>query len=241
MKIKNHKQWPLKIPYLKGNPLKSSFFLGVAKQGATLSMIKFSVCGGGAFAISLLLFYFMSSLISGTEDLKKPEDTAGLIEFIRVKPRSFLDEKKRTLPQKKPKPKKPPQVQKMTSTLPPVQKMHMNMKLPDIKSVLRSGGPAVGGLGGAGLGSGVLPLVRVEPVYPPRLAMQGIEGYVRVVFNVTPQGRVSDIKILEARPHRVFNMTVIRALRKWKYKAKIEDGKPVAQYNLGTQFNFSLE
>ena len=202
---------------------------------------KVTVCGGGAFAISLLLFYFMSTLISNTEDLRKPEDSAGLIEFTRVKPRSFLDEKKRTLPKKKPKHKKPPKMQKLADALPPVQKMTMNMELPDIKSILRSGGPAVGGLGGAGLGSGALPLVRVDPIYPRRAAMQGIEGYVLFQFNITPKGTVSDIKILDARPPRIFNRSAIQAIRKWKYRPKMEDGKPVMQYNQRTQVDFSLE
>ena len=202
---------------------------------------KMSLCGGGAFAVSLLLFYFMSTLISNTEDLSKKEETTGMIEFIRVKPRSFLDEKKRTLPKKKPKHKKPPRMQQMTSALPPVQKMAMNMKLPDIKSVLRSGGPAVGGFGGVDLGSGALPLVRVEPIYPPRAALQGIEGYVILQFNITPAGKASDIKVLEARPPKIFNMSAVRALRKWKYRAKTEEGKPVPQYNKIAHMVFSLE
>ena len=202
---------------------------------------KGGICGGGAFAISLLLFYFMAMLISNTEDLRKQDDQAGLIEFIRVKPRSFLDEKKRTLPKKKPKHKKPPRMQKISSALPPVQKMNMNMKLPDIRSILRSGGPAVGGLGGADLGSGAMPLVRIDPIYPRQARMQGIEGYVVLQFSITPSGSTSDIKVLKARPPKIFNMAAVRALRKWKYRAKVEEGKPVVQHNQVTHIQFSLE
>ncbi len=199
------------------------------------------VCGGVAFVVSLVLFYFMSTLISGSVELKQTEDTGGLVEFIRVKPRSFLDEKKRSLPPKKPKHKKPPKMQKRVEALPQALKMNMNMKLPDIRSVLRSGGPAVGGLGGQGLGGDVMPLVRIEPVYPRRAALQGIEGYVFLQFNITPAGTVSDIKILDSRPPRIFNQSAVRALRKWKYRPKMEDGKAVAQPNKQVQLDFSLE
>ena len=199
------------------------------------------VCGGVAFVVSLFLFYFMSTLISGPVDLRQKEDLGGLVEFIRVKPRSFLDEKKRSLPPKKPKHKKPPKMQKRTEALPQTLKMNLNMKLPDIRSVLRSGGPAVGGLGGQGLGGEVMPLVRVEPVYPRRAALQGIEGYVTLQFNITPAGTVSDIRILDSRPQRVFDSSAIQALRKWKYRPKIEDGKAVSQLNQRVKLVFSLE
>lgn len=202
--------------------------------------MKIGGCVCLAFLTALVLFYFMSALISKTPDLKDKKNSSGLIEFIRAKPRSFLDEKKRKLPEKKPKKMKPPKTKMLSSVLSKPQKMNPNMDLPDLKSILKSGGPAVGGMGGA-LGSEVTPLVRIEPQYPRKAAMQKIEGWVTLQFNITPAGTVSDVQILDSKPPRIFDRAAIKALRKWKYRPKIENGKPVEQKNLKVQLKFTLE
>ena len=116
------------------------------------------------------------------------------------------------------------------------------MNMPNIKSVLRSGGPAVGGgLGEQAIDTGPAPLVRIEPQYPRKAAMQGIEGWVILQFNITASGTVSNIKILGAKPLRIFNKSAIQALRKWKYQPKIENGKAVEQKGLKVQLDFKLE
>ena len=203
--------------------------------------LKISICISLAFLTALVLFYFMSALISNTPDLKRGEESVGLIEFIRVKPRSFLDEKKRKLPEKKPKKMKPPKMKMLSSALSKPQKMNPRMNMPDIKSVLRSSGPAVGGMGGVALDSDVTPLVRIEPQYPRKAAMQGIEGWVLLKFDISPAGTVGNIEILGSKPGRIFDRAAIRALRKWKYRPKMEDGKPVEQKNLKIKLDFTLE
>lgn len=202
--------------------------------------VKISGCVGLAFLTVLTLFYFMSALISKTPNLTNKKNLTGLIEFIRVKPRSFLDEKKRKLPEKKPKKMKPPKMKVLSSALSKPQKMNPNMNLPDLKSILKSGGPALGGMGGA-MGSEVTPLVRIEPQYPRKASMQGIEGWVTLKFSITPAGTVSDIQILDSKPPRIFDRAAIKALLKWKYRPKTEDGKPVEQKNLKVQLTFTLE
>ncbi len=202
--------------------------------------IKISTCVFLAFLTTFGLFYLMSVLISDTPDLKRKEDMAGLIEFIRTKPKSFLDEKKRKLPEKKLKKMKPPKMKMLSSALSKPQKLNPNMDLPDIKSILRSDGPAVQGFGGA-MGSGVTPLVRIEPQYPRRAAMQGIEGWVILQFDITPAGTVRGIKVLGAKPPKIFNQAAVKALRKWKYRPKVKDGKPIEQKAEKVQLLFTLE
>ena len=207
----------------------------------TNKFAKIGACVLLALLTTLLLFYFMSVLISDTPDLKKKQDMAGLIEFIRVKPRSFLDEKTRKLPEKKPKQMKPPKMKMLSTALSKPQKINPQMDMPDIKSVLRSGGPAVGGLGGANLGSEVTPLVRIEPQYPRKAAMQGIEGWVRLQFDIAPTGTIGGVQVLAAKPPNIFDRAAIKALRKWKYRPKVENGKPVEQKGLKVQLDFKLE
>ncbi len=204
------------------------------------TLVKIIASAGLAFLTVLVLFYIMSALISNTPDINKQANQTSLIEFIRVKPRTFLDEKKRKLPEKKPKEMKPPKMKMLSSALSKPQKMNQQMNLPDIKSILKSGGPAVGGLGMA-MGSEVTPLIRIEPQYPRKAAMQGIEGWVILQFNLTPAGSVSDVQVLSARPPRIFDREAIKALRKWKYRPKMENGKPVEQKGMKVQLNFKLE
>ena len=198
------------------------------------------ICSSLAFFISLVLFFIMSALISKTPNLKKNSEISNLINFIRVPPRSFLDEKKRKLPLKKQKEKKPPKMKKLSSALSKPQKIQSNMDMPNIKSLLHSKGLTVGG-GNPGLGSEVTPLVRIEPQYPRKAALQGIEGWVILQFNISSTGRVNDIRILNSKPRRVFDRVAVKALKKWKYRPKMEGSKPVEQKGLKVQLDFKLE
>ena len=203
--------------------------------------VKETTCKGLALLATLVLFYFMSALISNTADLSKKNTQDGLIEFIRIKPKSFLDEKKRKLPQKKPKEPTPPKMKTLPSALTKPQKINPKMNLPDIKSIFKSGDLAVAGTGGTGLGSGVTPLVRIEPQYPRKAAMQSIEGYVRLMFDITPAGTVTNVRVLDSKPPRIFNRSAVRAVLKWKYRPEIQDGKPIGIKNESVELKFTLE
>ena len=52
---------------------------------------------------------------------------------------------------------------------------------------------------------------------------------------------MENVKILESKPRRIFDMAAKRALLKWKYKPKVEEGKPVAQAGQLVQLDFSIE
>ena len=85
------------------------------------------------------------------------------------------------------------------------------------------------------------PIVRIDPKYPPQAARDGREGWVRLSFTINEVGGVDDIEVIEAEPKRVFDREARRALRKWKYKPKIVDGKAVKQTNMFVQLDFKLE
>lgn len=85
------------------------------------------------------------------------------------------------------------------------------------------------------------PLVRIEPKYPPAAARDGINGWVRLRFNIAADGRVTDVKVLAAEPRRVFDHEAMRALKNWKYQPKLENGRAVAQSDLEVQLDFRLD
>ena len=200
-------------------------------------LLKFILCGGGAFATALFLFYIMSALISNKQSLKNKARSTNLIDFIRTKPPSFLDERRRVLPKKKPKAKPLPRLPLANAAKPPSPNQ-LKMDLPDLKSSLKGRGPA---LGGGMHGGGGEPLLRINPQYPVKAQMHGTEGVVVLQFSITPAGTVTDIKVLSANPPGIFERAAIRALRKWKYRPLIEDGKAVKQTNQTTQINFKMK
>ncbi len=195
-----------------------------------------------ALLTTLLLFYLMSALISKVPSLQANENQTGLIEFIRHKPQSFLQEKIRRLPEKKGKKLKPPPMKHMPLTLPKAQKQNLKTNLLDMRSILKGDRTGIGvGLGQGIGGSGGNPLVRIEPQYPRKAAIQKIEGWVILKFTISKSGGVTDVKVLDSKPSKIFDRVALQALLKWKYQPRIEDGIPVEQKGLKVRLDFTLE
>ena len=191
------------------------------------------------FVVATFLFSMMQTLIAMGDVERDKNSGAKVIDFVRLKRSSQTELKKRELPQKsrpKPNPKQP--------------KMNMDSGGPGDGAAVDIGAPDLGSdvslrgslsLGAAPSDRELTPVVRVTPVYPPRAQEKGIEGWVVVEFTVTESGSVADASIVDASPKRIFNRAALRAIRKWKYKPKIVDGKPVKQPNQKTKLDFTLE
>lgn len=83
-------------------------------------------------------------------------------------------------------------------------------------------------------------LVRVAPIYPARAIARGIEGYVVVRFDVTPNGQVTNIVLIESTDS-VFESAAIKAAERFKFKPRIIDGEALASYGIQNMFRFSLD
>ncbi|MCB0357265.1 MAG: energy transducer TonB, partial [Bdellovibrionales bacterium] len=118
----------------------------------------------------------------------------------------------------------------------------LKMDMPQIANLSSVGdGPFLGSAGGGMDDSEVLPLVRIEPQYPRKAAMQGLEGWVLLEFDINSIGTVENVKVLESIPRQVFNSSAMRALQKWKYKPKLVNGKAEKQVGLKVKLQFKLE
>lgn len=73
----------------------------------------------------------------------------------------------------------------------------------------------------------VVPIVRVNPVYPREAAKNRVEGFVTAEFTITENGSVADIVVLESQPAGVFDQAATDALAKWRFKPHVEDGTPL--------------
>lgn len=73
------------------------------------------------------------------------------------------------------------------------------------------------------------PVSQVSPGYPAELRKAKIEGTVTVAFVVTEDGRVDDPRVEKSsRPE--FEKYAIEAIRKWRFKPGMKEGKPVQCY-----------
>ena len=85
-----------------------------------------------------------------------------------------------------------------------------------------------------------MPLVRVDPEYPPRAKQQGIEGWVELEFTISPAGTVQDAVVIGSNPAYVFDRAALRAVRKWRYNPKIEGGVAVARKGVQVRLRFEI-
>ena len=67
---------------------------------------------------------------------------------------------------------------------------------------------------------GIVPISRVSPEYPREARRKNIDnGRVIARLNIDEKGNVTDVKIVESSPTRVFDRAVIEALSQWKFQA----------------------
>ncbi len=88
--------------------------------------------------------------------------------------------------------------------------------------------------------SGIMPLVKINPIYPVRAASHGIEGWVRIEFTIDVNGSVTDAIVVQSKPEDVFDEAALVAIEQWKFKPKIVNGAAVTQ-RAGQQLQFKLD
>jgi protein TonB len=190
-----------------------------------------------ATGITMGLFFLMQSLISQPATVGDARKNK-VIEFVRVKRESAIQEKERKLPDK-PKKEEPPPPPELDFSSPEEstgETMSIASSAVDL-GVSMSGG----GIGMQSADSDVAPIVRVLPVYPARAQERGIEGYVIVEFTIAADGTVKDAFVLESEPSKIFDRAALRAIRKWKYKPKVEDGVAMERSGNRIRLPFELE
>ncbi len=86
-----------------------------------------------------------------------------------------------------------------------------------------------------------MPIVRINPAYPQSAISRGTEGYVDVMFDITPMGTTSNIRIIAFSPSSVFNSSVIKAVRGWKYKPASDGENAYKTQDVIERINFKME
>jgi protein TonB len=86
-----------------------------------------------------------------------------------------------------------------------------------------------------------MPLVRINPDYPPRAANRGIEGWVLIEFTITAAGTVRDARVIDASPRGYFEDAALKAIARWRYNPKVQEGVAVERVGVRVRLSFNLE
>ncbi len=175
-------------------------------------------------------------MIGASGELKEGSSGAS-IEFVRLKRDRTPELKKREPPKRqKPEQQPPPPEMDLAKNMNPSDAVGEILPMADTGVELEK----ATSLGAGGGDRDVVPLVRVDPQYPPTARQRRIEGWVDILFTIGPAGTVQDPKVVAAQPPNIFERSALRAIRRWRYNAKIVDGKAVAQPGIGVRLIFEL-
>lgn len=195
-----------------------------------------------AFAVALGLvtafglFWIMQALVNVTGELKEGGGKLG-VDFVRLRRDNAPEVKKREPPKReKPKQAPPPPQMNMAKAMNPGDAVGDIAPMVDTGMELEK----ATSLSSAAGARDVVPLVRVDPEYPPRARQQGIEGWVEVEFTISEVGTVKDAVVIASNPPYIFDRATLRAVRKYRYNPMIENGKPVERPGVQVRLRFEL-
>jgi protein TonB len=84
------------------------------------------------------------------------------------------------------------------------------------------------------------PVKKVSPEYPRRAQSRGIEGFVELEYNVTTDGKVDDVRVLDASPKGVFDRVAMIAVQHFEFRPCSDQGRFVEIRNIPQRFSFAV-
>ena len=173
-----------------------------------------------AAGVTIGLFLVMKVLVTGQEYEIEEELAAIGIDFVRVQRDEESQTKDRALKRpSKAEPEEPPPPPKLTQP-----------NRPNIDKATMSADLGAFDLAGLNLNAPVdgdtLAIVRVLPRYPSRALSRGIEGWVLMEFAIDELGLAVNPVVIESDPPGIFDRAALSAVKRWKYRPMIEDGRP---------------
>lgn len=194
--------------------------------------MRFIVAFAGALLVTIAVFLFMQGLI---ENRKKDVVQLPVHQPIEV----VRERQARQEPEKPPEEMKLPEPAMAELQLPvlsPQPQVKLEIPTLDLTTVgveiaasgdrwsAPLGSDAVGILESRGIGAEgfveVVPFATRKPNVPELAWKNKIDGWVLVAFNVLPDGKTRNIRVLDANPRGVFEEKVIAAVEDWLYSIR---------------------
>jgi protein TonB len=196
----------------------------------TLLRLPLAMSSGGLLALGV--FAILGSLVDVRLDLGE-QAKATRVSFTRQKTDTQIESKRD---------------EKITRTPPPtvVAPLRLTVGATRVENAVQLSRPqfvrATVNTGGLTAGSDrdAIPLVRIDPEYPPRALAREIEGWVQVQFTIAANGSVKDAFVVAADPPSTFDAAALAAIARWRYQPRVEGGVPVERVGLQTVIRFAL-
>jgi len=195
-----------------------------------------------ACAVNILIFYLILQMVSNEHEPLNRIDSVNFLDFIHFRETSKIEERKNEDKKQEPlkeEEKLPPPDLPQPEIKKPV-KTQSELPHPDINIPLSINGlPYIGDFLKSGqaspkatpstpvIATNLVPTLKTKPSYPPRALRSGIEGVVTVEFTIAIDGSVKDPSIIKSDPPKIFDRSVLTAIKKWKFPSETIDGKTV--------------
>jgi protein TonB len=196
------------------------------------NVIRLPVAALLGLAVTMGVFWFLWSTVSGHHGFEELRP-ALKIDFTPLRHDTETETKREKVQQQKPE--KMPEIPQMTTSASSLSSDQ------SIGSVVPTFDRSNMGQISIGADRDVVPLVRINPEYPTRARERGIEGWVQVMFTITPAGTVADAKVVDADPKGLFERAALEAIGRWKYNPKVVDGRPMERRGVQVVLTFKLE
>ena len=190
------------------------------------------------FLVTLGVLFTMHTLIATPQSKLDERGNRHFVDFVRVEREETLQRRDRR-PEKPTAPEAPPQetIQPRTDAVEPSEvEVQVPVAPVDVGVEMN-----VSGLGMMASDGDYLPIVKIEPVYPPVAQNRGIEGYCLVEYTVTTAGTIKDVVVVEADPTGIFDKVSIAAALKFKYRPRVVNGEPIEVRGVRNMFRYKLE
>jgi len=184
-------------------------------------------------AFMLLLFWVMWSLVSVPVDVAEMRQ-ATRVEFTRMRQDTEAQKKQ----QEKPQPDKPPPVPEVPQI--DFAKGSVENNVAQLTPTVDANSAMSKMKMTAGSDRDIVPLVRINPDYPPRALSRGIQGWVIVQFTISATGTVKDQIVVDSS-NKIFDDAALKAIGRWRYNPKVEEGVAVERKGVQTKLVFQLE
>ncbi len=188
-------------------------------------------------SLIVAMFWLLHALITHSGAGVSKLESLPTIDFVRLKKSFEVETRERKPPPQLPEKERAPEIptQKMQVDGPTGNTVNIGPMKVD-KDVAKNTGFALSASDGE-----YLPIVKVAPMYPESAAERGIEGYVLLEFTVTETGATADPVIIESQPKGIFDDAAKKAVLKFKYKPRVENGRPVSVSGVRHVITFKLD
>lgn len=150
----------------------------------------------------------------------------------------------------KPKPKPKPNARNLTKAAPKEEPQEVAEEVNNAPQsfgddptggVVGTGFSTTDGSSDPGATANAEPIERVKPEFPQEAALKGIEGWVLLRFDITEEGRVENIEVINANPRNMFERKARDAVKKWKYAPRMANGQAVKVIGREVQIDFKFD